>query len=71
MSASSPLVTVFKWIVLVILAVVALKMVFTVLGVVVFLGGVLLFKVLPLLVVGWLVLKVVQSLSDNGAAGAV
>jgi hypothetical protein len=52
--------TILKWIVLVIAAVVALKVVASVLGLAWLIGGVLLTKVLPLVVLVWLVLKLVE-----------
>ena len=52
--------TILKWIVLVIAAVVALKVVATVLGLAWMIGGVLLFRVLPLVVLVWLVLKLIE-----------
>lgn len=52
--------TILKWIVLVIAAVVALKIVASVLGLAWLIGGVLLTKVLPLVVLVWLVLKLVE-----------
>jgi hypothetical protein len=51
---------ILKWIVLVILAVVALKIVFSILAVAWVLGGFLLTKILPLVLLVWLVLKLVQ-----------
>ena len=56
----SKLERILKWIVLVILAVVALKIVFSILAVAWVLGGFLLTKVLPLVLLVWLVLKLVQ-----------
>lgn len=52
--------TILKWIVLVIAAVFALKIVASVLGLAWLIGGVLLTKVLPLVVLVWLVLKLVE-----------
>ena len=52
--------TVLKWIVLVIAAVVALKIVFSVFAIAWLIGGFLLTKVLPLVVLVWLVLKLVE-----------
>jgi uncharacterized membrane protein YdbT with pleckstrin-like domain len=57
---STKLETILKWIVLVIAAVVALKIVFSVLAIAFVLGGFLLTKVLPLVVLVWLVLKLVE-----------
>ncbi|HEU4455899.1 MAG TPA: hypothetical protein VFR81_22730 [Longimicrobium sp.] len=52
--------TVLKWIVLVILAIVALKVAISVLGLAFFLGGFLLFKILPLVLLVWVALKLVE-----------
>jgi hypothetical protein len=60
MSEKNTLETIIKWVVVAILAVVALKIVFLVLGTAMFLGNVLLFKVLPAVLVIWLVLKAVE-----------
>ena len=57
---SSQLETVLKWIVIVIAAVFALKIVFTVFAVAFVIGGFLLTKVLPLVMLVWLVLKLVE-----------
>jgi hypothetical protein len=51
---------VLKWIVIVILAIFALKIVATVLGIAWFLGGFLITKVLPLVILVWLVMKAVE-----------
>lgn len=59
-NGKSTLETVLKWIVLVILAVVAMKIVFSVFAVAFVVGGVLLTKVLPLVVLVWLVLKAIE-----------
>ncbi len=60
--------TILKWTVVVILAVVALKVVATVLGLAFFLGGFLLFRVLPLVLVVWLFFKAIEWLrgKDRG-----
>lgn len=52
--------TILKWTVVVILAIVALKVVVSVLGIAFFLGGFLLWRVLPLVLAVWLILKLVQ-----------
>ena len=60
--------TILKWTVVVILAIVALKVVATVLGLAFFLGGFLLFRVLPLVLVVWLFIKAIDWLrgKDRG-----
>ena len=71
MSEKSSFDNVFKWIILVILAIVALKVAVTVLGLAFFLGGFLLFKILPLVLIVWLVVKAVQWIRGrNGGDGA-
>lgn len=60
MSERNSLETIIKWVVVAILAVVALKVLFMVLGIAAVLGGVLLFKVLPLVLVVWLVLQALK-----------
>ncbi|HEX8393485.1 MAG TPA: hypothetical protein VF665_14170 [Longimicrobium sp.] len=52
--------TVLKWVVIGILAIVAVKIALTVLGIAIGLAGFLLFTVLPLVLVVWLVIKAVQ-----------
>jgi len=60
---------VLKWIVIVILAIFALKIVATVLGIAWFLGGFLITKILPLVILVWLVMKAVQYFrSSNGTS---
>lgn len=60
MQNESKLETILKWIVLVIAAVVALKIVFSVLAIAFVVGGVLLTKVLPLVLLVWIVLKLIE-----------
>ena len=62
--------TILKWIVLVILAVVAMKIVFSVFAIAWVVGGVLLTRVLPLVVLAWLVLKAVEWWKSRGASPA-
>jgi len=57
---STKLETILKWIVIVIAAVFALKIIFTVFAVAFVIGGFLLTKILPLVVLVWLVLKLVE-----------
>ncbi|HEX8903746.1 MAG TPA: hypothetical protein VF771_02750 [Longimicrobiaceae bacterium] len=59
-NGKTKLETILKWIVMVILAIVALKIVFSVLALAWILGGILLTKVLPLVLLVWLVLKLVE-----------
>jgi hypothetical protein len=57
---------VIQWIVIGILAVVALKILVSILGIAWVLGGFLLFRVLPIVLVVWLVLKGIEWLRGNG-----
>ncbi|HEU4560802.1 MAG TPA: hypothetical protein VFS20_23320 [Longimicrobium sp.] len=59
--------TILKWVVMVILAVVAMKIVFSVFAIAWVVGGVLLTKVLPLVLLVWLVLKAVEWFRSRGA----
>jgi type IV secretory pathway VirB2 component (pilin) len=56
---------VLTWIVIVILAFAALKVAATVLGIAFFLGGFLLFRVLPLVLVVWLIYKAFEWMSGK------
>ncbi|HET7231326.1 MAG TPA: hypothetical protein VFJ16_15055 [Longimicrobium sp.] len=70
-NGKSTLDTILKWVVLVILAVVAMKIVFAAFAMAFVLGGFLLTKVLPLVVLVWLVMKAVEWLKGrNGPAPA-
>jgi len=57
---STKLERILKWIVLVIAAVIVLKLVFGVLALAWVLGGFLIFKILPLVLLVWAVLKLVE-----------
>lgn len=70
MSEKSGFESVLKWAVVVILAIVALKVVATVLGIAFVLGGFLLFRVLPLIAIIWVILKVVQWSRGSGSSGS-
>lgn len=59
-NGKSGLETILKWVVMVILAVVAMKIVFSVFAIAFVVGGVLLTKVLPLVVLVWLIIKAVE-----------
>src|SRR5215210_6337151 len=60
MQNDSKLETILKWIVLVIAAVVALKIVASVLAIAFVVGGFLLTKILPLVLLVWLILKLIE-----------
>ena len=51
---------ILKWVILVIAAIVALKLAVGVLAIAWVLGGILLFKILPLVLLVWVVLKLVE-----------
>lgn len=57
--------TILKWTVVVILAIAALKILLTVLGIAFVLGGFLLFRVLPIVVVVWLIVKAIEWLRGD------
>jgi len=67
-NGDSLLGTLLKWFLIAIVAVATIKLAFWVLGVVIGVGGFLLFTVAPLLLAGWLVMKVVRMLrrKDDG-----
>jgi hypothetical protein len=60
MSEKNTFESILKWMVVAILAIAALKIVLAVLGIAFFLGGVLLFRVLPIVLVVWLAFKAVE-----------
>ena len=62
--------TVIKWIVLAILAVVALKVLAGVLALAWVLGSVLIWKVLPLVALVWVVMKVIEWLRGKSCGGS-
>jgi hypothetical protein len=62
---SSNFETVVKWVIVVIVAIVALKIIATVLGIAFVLGGFLFFRVLPLVLLAWLVYMVIQWLTGK------
>lgn len=69
MSEKNTFETILKWVVVVILAFAALKVLLTVMGIAFFLGSFLLFRVLPIVLVVWLVVKAVEWLrSDRGSS---
>ena len=62
--------TVIRWIVLAILAVVALKVLAGVLALAWVLGSVLIWKVLPLVALVWMVMKVLEWMRGKSCGGA-
>lgn len=68
MAQNRSLDTLLKWTVLVILAVAAVKLVFAVFGIAFVLGGFLLFRVLPLVLLVWAVVWAVRRLGGSGDA---
>lgn len=70
-SSNSSFENVIKWTVVVILAIVALKVIATVLGIAFVLGSFLLWRVLPLVLVVWLIFKGIEWLrSDRGGSSS-
>jgi hypothetical protein len=71
MNDKSNFETFLKWAVVVIVAIAALKVLLAVLGIAWVLGGFLLFRVLPLVLVVWGIVKLVQWLNGdrNSRAG--
>jgi hypothetical protein len=70
MNEKSTLETILKWAVIVILAIVALKLAATVLGFAFFFGGFLLFRVLPLVVLVWIVMRIIAWFRGSRGAGS-
>lgn len=69
MSEKNTFESILKWVVVVILAFAALKILLGVLSISFFLGGVLLFRVLPIVLVVWLIVKAIEWLrSDRGSS---
>jgi hypothetical protein len=71
MSETSGFETVLKWAVIAIVAIVALKVVATVLGIAFVIGGFLLGRVLPLILVVWLGYRAVLWLREKEPAAGV
>lgn len=68
-NGKSDIETILKWVVVVILGFAALKILLAVLGIAWVFGAFLLFRVLPLVLVVWLVIKAVQWLTGkNGSS---
>jgi hypothetical protein len=65
MSEKNTFEQILKWVVVAILAIAALKIVLTVLGIAFVLGGFLLFRVLPLVLVIWLAFKGIEWLRGD------
>lgn len=59
---SSPLGTLVTWFVIIVLAVIAFRVATALLGVAMGLAFFLLFNVLPLVIIGWIVLKILRHL---------
>lgn len=70
-SSNNTFEAILKWAVVIVLAIVALKVVAAVLNIAFFVGWVLLWKVIPLVVVVWLIVKAIEWLrGKNGGTGA-
>jgi hypothetical protein len=65
MSEKNTFETILKWTVVVILAIAALKILLTVMGIAFVLGGFLLFRVLPIVLVVWLLFKAIEWLRGD------
>lgn len=65
MSEKNTFESILKWMVVVILALAALKIVLAVVSISFFLGSVLLFRVLPIVLVVWLAFKAVEWLRGD------
>jgi hypothetical protein len=64
---TSPVATLIKWAILVVVAVVALKLVLGLLGIVLGFAAFLLFTVAPIVLVGWLIMKAWQAFTKEPA----
>jgi hypothetical protein len=64
---TSPVATLIKWAILVVVAVVALKLVLGLLGIVLGFAAFLLFTVAPIVFVGWLIMKAWQAFTKEPA----
>jgi hypothetical protein len=64
---NSLLATLVKWAVIIIIAVVALKLVLGLLGIVMGLAAFLLFTVAPVVLIGWLIMKAWQAFTKEPA----
>jgi hypothetical protein len=64
---NSPVATLIKWAILVVVAVVALKLVLGLLGIVLGFAAFLLFTVAPIVLVGWLIMKAWQAFTKEPA----
>jgi hypothetical protein len=63
--SGSLLGTLFNWVLILILAAVAIKIALWILGVAIGLTAFVLFTVAPLLVIGWIVMKILQSRNSS------
>jgi hypothetical protein len=64
---NSPVATLIKWAILVVVAVIALKLVLGLLGIVLGFAAFLLFTVAPIVLVGWLIMKAWQAFTKEPA----
>jgi hypothetical protein len=64
---SSLLATLVKWAIIIVIAVVALKLVLGLLGIVMGLAAFLLFTVAPVVLIGWLIMKAWQAFTKEPA----
>jgi hypothetical protein len=69
-SSNDTLATILKWAVVIVLGIVALKVIATLLNIAFFVGWVLLWRVVPLVIVIWVIYTVIEWLRGrNGGAG--
>jgi hypothetical protein len=64
---NSLLATLVKWAIIIVIAVVALKLVLGLLGIVMGLAAFLLFTVAPVVLIGWLIMKAWQAFTKEPA----
>lgn len=64
---NSLLATLVKWTIIIVIAVVALKLVLGLLGIVMGLAAFLLFTVAPVVLIGWLIMKAWQAFTKEPA----
>lgn len=70
-SSNNTFEQILKWAVVIVLAIVALKVLATVLNIAFFVGWVLLWKVVPLVIVVWLIVKAIEWLrGKNGGTSS-
>lgn len=69
-SSNNTFEAILKWAIVIILAIVALKVLATVLNIAFFVGWILLWRVLPLVVTAWLIVKAIEWLRGKNGGSA-